>query len=253
MPKISVIVPFRNASAYLPRCLASLQQEGDFEVVLVNDRSTDDWKCVTDSFGFHVENNMSVPGVSGARNWGLYKATGEWVTFLDADDKWLKGAYRTFCGAIDDEHNIVQFNHSRTYRDGTTAFKHANKGGVYSLDSLPRMWSGVWNKLYRADFLKRNMIRFDADLRNGEDWIFNLDCLMHDDRIKHAPYREVVLMRCFDNPTSLSRTVDWFDVSKTLGAFMSTLNRAPNDKRGAVYNVMLDYMQADNIKGAVRG
>ena len=91
-PLISVIVPVYNAQDYLERCLRSLadQDYPDFEVLLVDDGSTDrsggiceDWSGKDPRFiACRKENG----GVSDARNYGLDSCSGEYIAFVDADD-----------------------------------------------------------------------------------------------------------------------------------------------------------------------
>ena len=90
--KISVIVPVYNAENYLSRCVQSIlsQNYKDFELLLVDDGSSDMSGSIRDSFArlyarvrvCHQENK----GVSAARNQGMKLASGKWITFVDADD-----------------------------------------------------------------------------------------------------------------------------------------------------------------------
>jgi len=90
--KVSVIVPVYNVEKYLDRCLKSLvnQTMNDYEVIVVNDGSQDtSWDIIMkyqDRYpfikGFEKENG----GISSARNFGLQKATGEYIAFVDSDD-----------------------------------------------------------------------------------------------------------------------------------------------------------------------
>ena len=99
---ISVIVPYKNAAPWIGRCVESLKaQSGDMEFILVNDHSTDDGKKIAKDLTkgdkrFRHYENARADGVSGARNTGLDKAKGEWITFLDADDEMLPEAYQVF-------------------------------------------------------------------------------------------------------------------------------------------------------------
>jgi glycosyltransferase involved in cell wall biosynthesis len=89
---ISVIVPVYNSSLHLERCIDSIlnQSYGDFELLLINDGSTDDSGLICDKYSlqdkrvrtFHQTNK----GVSAARNHGLCVSNGEWITFIDSDD-----------------------------------------------------------------------------------------------------------------------------------------------------------------------
>lgn len=94
--KISVIVPVYNAEKYLRRCVGSIlaQTFTDFELLLVDDGSTDASGAICDEYAsadarvrvFHKPNG----GVSSARNLGLDNARGEWIAFADADDYLFK-------------------------------------------------------------------------------------------------------------------------------------------------------------------
>lgn len=98
MTQISIIVPVYNTEKYLDRCIQSIlaQTYTDFELLLINDGSTDSSGAICDKYAeqdsrvrvFHKENG----GVSSARNMGLDNAKGEWVTFVDSDD-WVKQDY----------------------------------------------------------------------------------------------------------------------------------------------------------------
>ena len=98
-PKISVIVPVYNVERYLRRCIDSIlaQTFTDFELLLIDDGSKDSSGEICDEYAakdsriivFHKENG----GVSSARNVGLDNVRGEWVAFVDADDKISDGYF----------------------------------------------------------------------------------------------------------------------------------------------------------------
>ncbi len=90
--KVSVIVPIYNVEKYLRKSLDSLANQtiNDYEVILVNDGSTDNSQSIIDEYvekysvfkGFKKENG----GMSSARNFGLKYAKGEYIAFVDSDD-----------------------------------------------------------------------------------------------------------------------------------------------------------------------
>jgi len=194
---ISVIVPFWNSEKWLGRCCESLDKR--LEVILVDDHSTDSGREIAESYGFEVIENERTKGVSGARNTGLDYSHGEWVTFLDADDEMLPQSWETFQKAISD-FNVIQLPHKRLR--GQSERTAANLEGIYTLSGLPEHWWGVWNKLFRADFVKD--IRFDESLQYGEDGMFVLECLKRDGRIYHADRHLCTTRHRFENPDSLS-------------------------------------------------
>lgn len=223
---ISVIVPYKNAEQWLDRCCRSLaQQSGDFQFILVNDHSNDDGESIAVEYAskderFVAVNNRHKNGVSGARNTGIEKAKGTWITFLDADDEMLPNAYNAFMAVInaDKKANIHQLNHMRYYTAiDKLVIKYWNNGGVYTTEALPKMWAGVWNKLYRAKFIKD--IRFDEKLQYGEDGMFNLECLAKEPRIHHGDRNLTAVKHRFDNQQSLSHVKTAKDVIKQARAY----------------------------------
>jgi CDP-glycerol glycerophosphotransferase len=99
VPRISVVIPIYNVEAYLAECLESLGEQGvaDYEAILVDDGSTDDSGAIARRYAardprlrlVHQEN----AGLGNARNTGVAIARGEYVAFLDSDDKLPPGAY----------------------------------------------------------------------------------------------------------------------------------------------------------------
>lgn len=226
--KISVIIPFYNSAIYMDRCVKSLLQDGDFEFILVNDRSTDGSEKVVECYSdprIRLMDNEHAKGVSGARNTGLDHATGRWVTFLDADDEMLPNAYESFMRMAQEEANIVQAEHLRHYLAGNqTVNKHPCDAGEYHLESLPEMWYMVWNKLYKREFLSD--IRFMEGVQYGEDEVFNLDCLAKDNLIIHT--KERTTLRHFNNAHSLSKTKGKEGLIKQARALEDFLMRCEN-------------------------
>ena len=221
---ISVIVPYRNSAKWLPRCLESLRiQKGDFEFLIINDNSIDDGPEVAKRFStmddrFRLFDNERGPGVSGARNTGLDHATGEWITFLDADDEMLENAATSFDLALMIDANIHQFNHLRYYKKADALVrKYENEGGFYDIKNLPDMWFGVWNKLFRASFVKN--IRFDETLQYGEDGLFVLECLAKDNKIHHADIKLLTVKHRLENMASLSHRKTDVDVIKQIRSY----------------------------------
>lgn len=205
--RTSIIVPFKNSEKWLDRCLGSLhKQEGNLQFIVVDDHSTDGGRKIAEEYAakdsrLWVLVNEHAAGVSGARNTGLDHATGEWVTFLDADDYLTDDAADHFNQRINV--NVIQFNHVRYFaRTGRVRRKLRNAEGVYDIDNPPTGWPMVWNKLYRREFLEG--IRFKEGLQYGEDELFNFECLAKDNRIYCKPDETIV--HCFENRQSLTKT-----------------------------------------------
>lgn len=93
--KLSIIVPIYNVAAYLRKCVESLlnQDYSDYEIILVDDGSTDESGKIADSLACFRPNIIRTihqinQGLSGARNTGIEAALGEFVVFVDSDDYW---------------------------------------------------------------------------------------------------------------------------------------------------------------------
>ena len=105
--KISVIVPVYNVEAYLERCVESILQQTytHFELILINDGSTDSSGQICDHLASQYENikvyHIENAGVSNARNMGIQLATGSWVTFIDSDDFVTQDYLATLAGAVE--------------------------------------------------------------------------------------------------------------------------------------------------------
>ena len=105
--KISVIVPVYNVETYLERCVESIlhQTYTNFELILINDGSTDSSGQSCDHLAYQYENikvyHIENAGVSNARNIGIQLATGVWITFVDSDDFVTKDYLATLASAVE--------------------------------------------------------------------------------------------------------------------------------------------------------
>ena len=189
--RVSVIIPFYNASKYLTECLNTVigQTYRNLEIICVDDGSTDESCSVVKDFEKKDDRikllSLCHQNAGAARNYGFERASGSYVIFLDADDyfdlelieKMLKQAVVnaadvTVCQSIG--------------LDDKTNTKHALDGGL-DLSLVPEQdyFSGAqipdrifqltagwaWDKLYRTDFLRKNKIRFQ-EIQVANDELF---------------------------------------------------------------------------------
>lgn len=193
MPEISIIVPVYNTEPYLARCVDSIliQSFADFELLLVDDGSTDDSGAICDAYAekdnricvFHKENG----GVSSARNLGLQGAKGEWICFVDSDDELLPNGLRTMVDGITDEVDIVmagyyelegemlQTDTSGFGGDGTI---DQNKALLMMYPSADLPYQGYsWGKLFKRNLIVNRSVSFDEHIRIKEDTLFVVEYL----------------------------------------------------------------------------
>ena len=110
MPRVSVIIPTYNRAAFVYEAIDSVlgQTFQDLEVIVIDDGSTDDTASVLAAYGERIlVHRQANAGVSAARNKGIELAGGEWVAFLDSDDRWLPDKLRRQMDFIDAHPAIV--------------------------------------------------------------------------------------------------------------------------------------------------
>lgn len=178
---ISVIVPIYNASEYLTDCLNSLavQTDYNYEVILVDDGSTDQSYSICEDFCNHHDKFRVIHkengGVSSARNHGILESKGELLCFVDSDD-YVKPDY------IKDlrcEMTLgVDFVLSKFYfvngDDIITPFAEYRKGMPEVLFSKENIIAcqAPYGKLFKSNIIVDNSIWFDENVRYGEDRLF---------------------------------------------------------------------------------
>lgn len=192
-PKISIIVPVYNSEKYLTRCVNSIlsQSLDDFELLLIDDGSTDKSGLVCDEFArtdqrvkvFHQKNG----GASAARNFGLDNCCGDYVSFIDSDD-WLEPTYYENFFADDDfSYDIYFQNYILHEANGNVVVKPLKSVSVragstyeaifYLMKEIKFGWS--WIKLFKRPIISDFHLRFDETINLREDELFALQYCRH--------------------------------------------------------------------------
>ena len=201
-PKVSVIIPIYNVEDYLEDALNNLLNQtfiNNMEVIMVDDGSTDNSRYIIEKYAldydnfhaFHKENE----GPSVARNYGLDRAKGEYVHFLDADDSVVDNGYEKLYNiAIENDSDIVTAPVIRLKRynifDGKfykNSLKKFNQN-IYStkFENYPELiWDlFITNKLYKREFLNKNNLRLiEVDKAYCDDSPFSLMTYLRADNI----------------------------------------------------------------------
>lgn len=195
MAKISVIVPVYKTERYLPRCIDSIlaQTFTNFELILVDDGSPDNCGTICDEYArkdakikvIHTVNE----GVSAARNCGIEASVGTYIMFCDSDDyvspDWCEVLLRH---AEENPYSGIVSNIFNVLADGTVRCKVsvsadsicARNISYYEMFKL-QLSGNTFNKIYRAEAIKRSGVRFDPAIRIGEDAKFNAEYYKHCD------------------------------------------------------------------------
>ena len=196
-PRLSIIIPVFNAAPFLRGCLDSIlaQDTQKVEVILIDDGSSDDSGAICDDYSESYPNIVTIhqenKGVSRARNAGIERATGTWLSFVDPDDYISKDYVSSFYSLIKHT-DLIFFSLSITSSDGKIKDKIMNDA-VYS--GINEMQSGIYrmmfneqkceffaftvNKFFKADIIHKHDIRFIPNLTFREDELFTLEYCSH--------------------------------------------------------------------------
>lgn len=191
MLKYSVIIPVYNVENYLSRCIDSLltQNYSDLEILLIDNGSKDQSGQICEDYAdqfsnitaYHIPNK----GVSSARNFGLARAKGEFICFVDADDYLVGNLFSDVENQLDSELDLLVFSYYNSIEKNLSEIaRSANilpiKGkkeksefiALFQELFLTDMMYTVWNKIYRREFLEKDQIVFE-NYELGEDVRFN--------------------------------------------------------------------------------
>lgn len=213
---ISIIVPVYKVEKYLAECIDSIigQTFTDWELLLVDDGSPDNSGNICDEYAakdkrvkvFHRENH----GVSAARNYGLERAVGEWVMFVDSDDvlkqKFISNLFYEV--EVNSEVQFVDAGCSLFVGDVSNIVNIKESTAFAGSDPI-LLWEHfrgpVWAKLFRKDILSENNIFFEPGLKKDEDVIFSLEYIGY---VKHYAFSSEVGYLYRQNPKGAMATVN---------------------------------------------
>ena len=206
-PLFSVVIAAYNAEEYLPATMASVldQEFPDYEVIVVNDGSTDSTGEIIDRFAagddrvraIHLPENV---GRSGARNAGIEAMRGEWMVAMDADDLWTRRRLAAFADAVraypghevifDD---LIEFT---PQADGTIALGHryssrvtwrVGTSGPVPIEPFYVDRDCAMQPIVHRSLIERRKLRYPEGLSAGEDLLFGLEAIFARDVL--APIR----------------------------------------------------------------
>jgi len=182
MIKVSVVVPAYNVEKYLGKCLDSLVEQTlkDIEIIVVNDGSTDGTKNILEEYAkkypkkikaFNIKNS----GPGGSRNFGISKASGEYIGFIDSDDYadtdmfeklYKKASSKNFDIAVCD----VTCVNGETQSVISSLYENDLFNKQEIKNHMLRFYPVVWNKIYKREIFKH--LKFKKDV-----WYEDVDFL----------------------------------------------------------------------------
>lgn len=200
-PFLSIIIPVYNAEKYLPCCLDSIlaQQFTDYEIILVDDGSTDRSPAICDEYGaahpqihcLHQANS----GHTAARQNGLRASSGQYIAFVDSDDWVSPEMYDHMCAAAIDNHaDIVHCNFTAVMPEKEKVCGIPFPAGFYDKAKLmetvyPNMIyfgtyfvfgiaPNLWNKIFRRNLVEKYLFQIPHDIIVGEDGPVTYACML---------------------------------------------------------------------------
>ncbi len=214
VPLVSVVVPVYNAARTLEKCVDSLTSQifDDVEILLINNGSTDNsldvCKEIAEKDSRIKVIDISEKGVSAARNRGIEFATGEFVTFVDADD-WIDPDVCKLFADLNAKHNYDLFCYSAQYhKKGKITTTHlfgkdiellsqnqkeelqikvfAPQAPIFDYKTNTRFAGSAWGKFYKREILLNNNLRFATETIISEDVLFNTLSLDYFHRIGYT-------------------------------------------------------------------
>lgn len=247
-PKVSVIVPVYNVEAYLEECLNSIVEQTfkDIEIIIINDGSKDRSIKIIQKFASKDKRvilcSQTNKGVSAARNTGIRQVKGEYILFVDSDDKIIENTIEVlYQNAITTNADLVIGNASNWYQDGSIkrVFDRRDINNISGLSGeicfqkLVQIHQMVFPPLVYLFFVKRELI-IDHKLlfkRNiiHEDELWCVKTMLNSKRVSLIDFdyylyrqREGSIMNSNNNTF---RIESMFIVSKELKKFASELKK----------------------------
>ena len=186
MKKVTIIIPAFNEEKYISECIESIKSQTyvNFEAIIVDDGSYDDTiKIIKENIKsdkrFYLYKNEG-KGVSSARNYGLSKAKGEYISFIDADDKisekfiemlvYLIEKNDCDCSSISVNSNQIEENNISNY--DSIIFNDIEKYSILAGNKI-NSEGYVCNKLYKKKIIDKYELKFNEEIHIGEDLLFN--------------------------------------------------------------------------------
>lgn len=227
MVSISIIIPIYNVQNYIGRCLDSIfSQESDrakLECILINDCTSDgSMDVVSDklkdykgNISFILKTHSQNQGLSAARNTGINAAHGEYVLFVDSDDRFEEGAIDYMVSCLEktgcrENVDIVMANTfvcknqkpAMTLDDnGEELLDNKNEEALRDLVTR-RLFHTVWNKLIRRDFIVNNSLWFEDGIIY-EDLLWSYLAFLNAKKVLVLPRVTYIYE---DNPSSILNT-----------------------------------------------
>lgn len=185
MIKYSIIVPHYNIPNLLVRCLNSIPDRNDIQVIVVDDNSADEnafWKAILEVGHHNVEAYVTKEGRGAgyARNVALKYAQGVWLLFADADDFFVDGFVDTIEKYSDSDLEVVYFNVVGCNSDNVSILNGRGKDSTFDAFEQTKderifrfCYPEPWGKMVRHSLVTEKNISFDETMVSN-DYLFSI-------------------------------------------------------------------------------
>ena len=249
--KLSIIVPVYGVEKYIDKCLNSLVKQSlkEIEIIVVNDGTKDNSQKIIDKYVKEYPDKIKSyikenGGQGSARNYGLKKATGEYIGYVDSDDFVEKDMYKKLYNkAKKNNYDIVvcgNYNVSEDYQNKNIDAFINN----YNTD-LENIFFGkmaVWNKIYKRDILIKNKLEFKEKVWY-EDLAFTLKAIMNSNTfafIDEPLYDYLIREGSTMNNSNVQRNLEILD------AFDDILSYIKHNKKEEYFD-KVEFLAIDHI------
>lgn len=193
---ISIILNVYNGEKYLAHCIQSVlrQTYKDFELLIINDGSTDTTQTIAESFQAKdtriIVYNTENKGISGSRHYGLRKVSGEYLIFIDCDD-YIEPTFleKLYSALITRSADMAICEYYEEYQDYQKHIHIQEQTQVedYTKDLIRgRTWNVVWNKLIKTSIVRQYQITFPIGIRYWEDVPFSVCYSLYCNKIAYV-------------------------------------------------------------------
>ncbi|NQU86210.1 MAG: glycosyltransferase [Mariniphaga sp.] len=198
--KLSIIIPVYNTQDYVDKCIMScLNQDlesNKFEIIIINDGSTDNSGKIIQKYAEKHSNIKSITkqneGVSSARNKGISVAKGEYLLFVDSDDSIEQNSLNAIISETEKRKNQLMILISLIYRNNKPKvmynFPQELTNKTYTgikLFQKGYLRGSVCGVLFKKQFILDNKLKFSEKIRNGEDSLFMSMSFLYATSISH--------------------------------------------------------------------
>lgn len=239
MPKLSVMIPVYNVEAYLRKCLDSViyPQLSDYEIVLVNDGSTDSSGDICREYASRYPELIRLittenGGIGKARDVGIDTARGEYIIFVDSDDYLSENAVPEIMETLALDFQMCIFDIRSVNEDGKLLklIPGCKRDGEFTLESYPELlfdMPSAWNKIYRRSLFTDNGIYYPSRV-----WYEDMYVTPH-------MYAKAGKMLAIHKP--------WYNYLQRAGSITNSKNTQRNLEIIPAVNAMLSAYRAEGL------